>query len=179
MRILLIITCLANIAFAFGSLPWMPEQIAVHYSPDGTVNRYESPFFFVALSCLLPCIIAPFILGISFMVSFMVMHTPEQFNIPNSDYWMNEENRPKTARRIAAFTIDLFGVGIMLFFLFIHGELVRVNLTVPPGQPNVEMLLYAFIILLAVWAFGFVYLYLSFRLPKTEPKNHVENTPPI
>ena len=168
MLILFIITCLVNIAFAFGTLPWMPEQIAVHFSPDGTVNRYESPFSFVALACILPCIIASFMLGISFMMSFSVMHMPEQFNMPNSDYWINEENRPKTAQRIAAFTIDLFGIGMMLLFLFIHGELVRVNLTVPPGQPNVEMLCYAPIVLLAVWAFGFVYLYLSFHFPKIE-----------
>jgi uncharacterized membrane protein len=168
MRILLIITCLANIAFAFGSLPWLPEQIAVHYSPDGTVNRYESPFSFVALACILPCIIASFMLGISFMMSFSVMHMPEQFNIPNSDYWMNEENRPKTAQRIAAFTIDLFGIGMMLLFLLMHWELVRVNLTVPPGQPNTDVILYGLIVCMVVWAFGFVYLYLSFRLPKTE-----------
>jgi uncharacterized membrane protein len=165
MRTFLIVTCLANIAFAFGSLLWMPEKIAVHFALDGTVNRFEPPHVSAILMSVIACFITASILGLSFMMSFIASNSPETFKIPNSDYWFNEENRPKTIRRYCSI-IESPGVAIMLFLLLVQWELFRINQTVPPEMPNTEMLMYAGGILLALIVFESVRLFLYFRLPK-------------
>jgi hypothetical protein len=54
----------------------------------------------------------------------------------------------------------------MLWILLVQWDLFRVNLTVPPGKLNSNILFYATIVLLAVLAVETVRFYLSFRLPK-------------
>ena len=167
MRILLITTCLANIAFAFGSLPWMPERMAVHFATDGSVNRFDSPIVYAVIMSVVACFVTSIIFGISFFTSFSTTHMQEFVNIPHRDYWMNEENRPKTVRRLC-YTGELIGLGTLLLILLIQWELVRVNLTVPPRQPSISILMYGIGVLLAVIVFENVRVFLSFRLPKSE-----------
>jgi len=66
MRILFIITCLANIALAFGSLLWMPDQIAVHFTLDGRANRFEPPIANAVMMSVLIGIMGAVVLGVSF-----------------------------------------------------------------------------------------------------------------
>jgi uncharacterized membrane protein len=158
---------LANIAFAFGSLPWMPERMAVHFATDGSVNRFDSSIVYAVIMSVVACFVAAIMFGVSFFTSFASTHMPESVNIPNRDYWMNEENRPKTIRRLS-YPGELIGVGTLLLILLIQWELVRVNLTVPPGQPSISVLMCSTGVLLAVIVFENVRVFLSFRLPKSE-----------
>jgi len=167
MRILLITTCLANIAFAFGSLPWMPERMAVHFATDGSVNRFDSPIVYAVIMSVVACFVTAIMFGVSFFTSFASTHMPESVNIPNRDYWMNEENRTKTIRRLC-YPGELIGIGTLLLILLIQWELVRGNLMVPPGQPNITVLMCGTGVLLAVIVFVSIHTYRSFCLPKKE-----------
>jgi uncharacterized membrane protein len=144
----------------------MPNPMAIHFDINGTPNGFASPIANALLMSVFTSFIAVSLLGTSCMCSFAITHSPEFVNIPNRDYWLNEENRPKTIRR-CCFFIEIIGIGTILFMLFIDIELFRVNLTVPPGKLNANVTFYATIVLLAVIVLELVRLCLAFRLPKS------------
>ena len=166
MRILFIITCLANIAFAFGSLPWMPN-------PD--INHKGIPTRSTGFEHIVGAVLMSGIVGIvfAFMGGYVrenivkMSNSSEPFRIPNSDYWLNEENRPKTIRRFRSF-IESIGVGIMLLILLVqwtnfalaHGVWLKVDSV---GMWLAEIVFYFFV---AFCIIRFVHFRLSFRLPK-------------
>ena len=164
MRILLIVTCLANIAFAFGSIPWMPERMAIRFAFDGTPSGFMSPVVSGVMMSVTVCFVAVIILGVSFFASFVATHMPEFVNVPNRDYWMSEENRQKTVRRICSHA-ELIGVSTMLFILLVQWELFNANQMVPPKLEGSNVHI-AVGVLLAVIAIDTVRMLLSFRLPK-------------
>ena len=162
MRTLLIITFLANIAFAFGSLPWQPEKIAVHFSFDGTANRFESPIVSAISMSIFVGIMAAVFIGAS--APHLMTRKPELINIPNRDYWLNEANRQQTIIRLCS-SLGRIGFGVMLLILFSQWELFRANQMVPPVLHS--YLFYAIGILVAYIFFDQVRLYRSFcRLPE-------------
>jgi uncharacterized membrane protein len=67
MRILLITTCLANIAFAFGTLPWMPERVAHHFGLDGVPNGFMSPLTYALVMSIGNIFMGAIILGSSWL----------------------------------------------------------------------------------------------------------------
>ena len=168
MRTLFIITCLANIVFAFGMLPWMPEKVAIHFGANGMPNGWASPIPNAILLSITTAIMGAGILGCSFLTALCAEHMPEHFNIPNRDYWLNEENRPKTIRRICSFT-EFIGIGIMLFFLFVQWEIFWANQKVPViVSDNVWV---AVVVLFVSLGIETVRLFLAFRLPKEKDKS--------
>jgi len=159
MRILFIIICLANIAFAFGSLPWMPNSMAVHFAADGVPDGWGLPLVNALLMSLVVGIMAVSILGTSWLITIAPSYS---FNMPNRDYWMSEERRPETIRRIRSFC-EWLGVWTMLFFLLIQWQIFQANQTVPPKPISIGLYVG---ILLFVIIFETVRSFLSFRLPK-------------
>ena len=159
MRILFITICLANIAFAFGIIPWMPNPMAVHFAADGTPDGFASPMDNAASMCTLAGFMAAIILGTSWL---MTVFPSSCFSMPNRDYWMSEERRPETIRRIRSFC-ELLGVWMMLFFLIVQWQIFQANQTVPPKPINIG--LYGGILLFVI-IFETVRSFLSFRLPK-------------
>ena len=161
MRILLILTCLANVAFAFGSLSWMPNPMANHFDLDGTPNGFMSP----AKSALVMSIFCVLGGGICLGISLLTPIIPtECINMPNRDHWLNEENRPKTIRRIRSYT-ELIGIGTMLFFLLLQWEVFQANQTVPPKLLGSNAW-FGYGVLLVVLTIETVRFYFTFRLPK-------------
>ena len=163
MRSLLIATCLANVLFAFGSLPWMPNPAAVHFGLDGTANRWEPPIVSAISMSIFAGMMAAVFIGVSVGVSMSANHMPQLMNLPNRDYWLNEENRPATIRRIR-FPLEMIGIGTMFFILFLQWEIFQANQTIPPVLRDSS--LYAVGILFAYILFEQVRLWRSFRLPK-------------
>ena len=166
MRILLIITCLANIAFAFGSLPWLPDQVAPHFNSDGMPTRLEHPIVPAVIMSVVVVFTGATILGASWL---MTICPPYSFNIPNRDYWLSEENRPKTILRIR-YSIELIGVGTMLFFLLLQWKVFQANQTVPPKLDGNNIWVGACVLLIVITV-DTVRLLLSFRLPKENNEN--------
>jgi uncharacterized membrane protein len=165
MRILLIATCLANIAFAFGSLPWMPNPMASHFDLRGTPDGFASPMANAILMSTTLVVMGTIIFSVSWL---MTITPPKYFNIPNREYWLNEENRPQTIRRICSCT-ELMGVWTMLFFLLMQWELFQANQTVPPKLLGNNVYIGCGVLLLLITV-DTVRLFLAFRLPK-EPRN--------
>lgn len=165
MRILFIVTFLANIVFAFGSLPWLPNQVAVHFDANGTPNGFISPVVSAVVMSVTAGFITAIMFGISGLTTMTVIHMPEFVNIPNRDYWLTEENRQKTLRRLRWLT-DSIGFLTMLHILFIQWEIFRFNRAVPPKVFNSDMVMYVSIVYLVLLTVVFVRFHMWFRLPK-------------
>ena len=161
MRILFIITCLANIAFAFGTLPWMPEKVAIHFGLGGMADRFVSPMGNAIEMSLTIGILAGILFGVS--LSMPIMPT-SCINIPNRNYWLNEENRPQTIRRLRSF-LDFVGIGVCLFFLFVQWETFQANQRAPVTLNMIEIWIGmgVFVVFVLVES---IRLHLAFRLPK-------------
>ena len=131
MRILFIITCLANIAFAFGTLPWMPEKVAVHFYPDGTPNGWEPRFPSAMLTSIIAALVGAGILGASLLMEMAAKHLPEQFNKGlNHDHRLSDEEILKRVRRFCSY-LEFIGIAVMLFFLCGNWEIFCANQRVP------------------------------------------------
>jgi hypothetical protein len=171
MRILLITTCLASIAFAFGTLPWMPETIVTTWGLDGKPSGVMSPITYALVMSIGSVFVGAIILGCSLLIATGAEHYPESINIPNREYWLNEENRPKTVRRICA-SAEFIGVASMLFMLLCEWEIFKANQLVTPIMDNNNVHIGAAVMLGAV-TIEIIRLLWSFRLPKAaeEGKN--------
>ena len=161
MRTLFIITCLANIAFAFSTLPWMPEKVAVHFGLNGAPDGWDSSISNAIAMSTTVGLLAMIFLSISLSMPIMPTFC---FNVPNRHYWLNEKKRPQTIRRLRSF-LDVTGVGIFLFFLFVQWETFQANQKVPAALNMIEFwtglgIFFLFIIVESIR------LHLVFRLPK-------------
>ena len=142
MRTLFIITCIANIAFAFGTLPWMPDAMLIS-------------------------IIAAH-LGAGVLIGSMLTETGLELSyMPNREYYLNEENRPKTIRLYRSF-VESIGVGVMLLFLFIQWVIGQYFQADVPNlvETGVRNLMIGFITFFVFLIVECVRLHLAFRLPK-------------
>jgi uncharacterized membrane protein len=159
MQILFIATFLANIVFAFGALPWQPNPMAIHFNLTGQADGFASPMYNAILMSSLTSILTAGMLGMS-----VFTRKPTWINIPNRDYWLNEENRPATIRRLRR-EFDSLGFCTMAMFLFIQYEVFSANQMVPPALKSVQVWIGVGTFLsLMLWET--VRFRLSFRLPK-------------
>jgi len=118
MRILLITACLANIAFAFGSLPWQPNPMANHFSLNGAPTRFEPPIVTAEAMSVSVGVVAYFLVGFS---------------------------RVKTVRRIHSF-FDSLGIMTLLFLLLFQWKIFQANQIVPPHSNSI-VVLYGWVII--------------------------------
>jgi uncharacterized membrane protein YcgQ (UPF0703/DUF1980 family) len=164
MRIIIIITCLVNLVFAFGFSPWMPK-----------VTEYQFSLFVInAVGTNVTAVI--FIVGILYMRRHLATLSPtscEWNNIPNRNYWLNEANYPKMIQRQTAH-FELFCPCMWLLFLFP----VWSGFCFPQTTVSVIVIklgLY-FCFLVAFLIMMFVYSRRLFRLPKdVKPKESEES----
>ena len=160
MRTLFIITCLANIVFAFGTLPWMPEKVAIHFGPDKTPNEWVSPLIYAILASTLVGVLGAAFFGLS-SIPFT---STTSYGTPNRDYWLKEENRPKVIQRLRFYFLSI-GIGVLLVLLSYQWTIFHYNRTLPPyfdaSVPFCCSIIFAVYVPIEI-----VRSYLFFRLPK-------------
>ena len=164
MRTLFIIICLANIAFAFGTLPWMPEKVAVEFVNNEATGFVSPMMYAVEMSVYVIILMTIGLCSRWFAAKFWWMLLFYFILLP--DGWSNKENRPQTTQRFATW-IELVSVGCLLFHLPFQWLNFLVNQRVPPYLTTIESvveILGIFILLI----FLFAVLYRLFRLPKSD-----------
>ena len=156
MRTLFIITCLANIAFAFGTLPWMPDRVTY----DFVANKSVSPIIYAVFASTLIGVLGTVFFGLS-----LIPFTPAtSYGTPNRDYWLKEENRPKANQHTRSY-FESGGFGTMLLFLSWQWAIFQANQRVPAELNKIALGLGAgiFVVFIIVILIRFC---LAFRLPK-------------
>jgi hypothetical protein len=128
---------LANIAFAFGTLPWLPNPMTNHFNfmTDGTPARFEPPLINAV--------------AISFLVGFITITISVM----------------ERALKSSIFFLELIGVSAMIFILFFQWLMFLANQTIPP-KVNSDAFWHGYIIFVVFFSITSVCLFLSFCLPK-------------
>lgn len=135
--------------------PDMPEVMAQKYDFDGNPYRYGSKNTVMALLgglALLP-------LGIFSMVYWMPLKVN---NIPNQDYWMQEENQPRLKKILMKAMFQLC-TAMSVMLLFLSHAMLEQNLTGEAMSSFTLIAVICFTAFVPIWIF---FLVTSFR--KTE-----------
>ena len=146
---------------AIASMWLLPDPAALHFGADGAANGFASPaensLAMIGFSTLMAIVF----IGTAYL---MLVLPASLINLPNKDYWLSEQRRPETMKKIAAF-MDEMGIGTMAFFLLLQWEILQANRLDPPRlSPNVMNV--ATVVLVAFLLIVTVRILLAFRLPK-------------
>ncbi len=95
--LMLVLLTAGYLVFVAGSSSQLPQRVAIHFDINGLANnwidRSHAVVFFETLAGL-PVLFA--------VISFLINVLPAwSFNLPNRDYWLAPERRPKTVAWIS------------------------------------------------------------------------------
>jgi len=172
MRILFLILCLANIVVAVVMIRWMPDPMAIHFGHGGLPNNFASPVGYAVLISGLVVFFAVLFLAMPWLLRVLPV---SWISLPHCIFWMNEENRPRTTRRVGAFMASI-GAATMVLFLLMQWLTFQAN-RATPVQLNMPIFLCVFTGFLAVFTTLTVRFGLSFRRPKKPGEDHDGHTP--
>jgi uncharacterized membrane protein len=127
-RKVLIAVALLGIAHAVVTATLLPDKVAIHFGAGGRPNSWASNstnlmitiglhLFFLALFLLMP----PLLRSAS----------SKWINLPNREFWLAPERKERAIIRIASY-LNVFGIGLLLFFLVLYHFVVQANLYEPP-----------------------------------------------
>lgn len=160
-RYALAVLSAACAAYFLWSTAGLPETVASHFVAGGRANAFMSRsdyFWFMGFMALL----LPQLIGLVMGVLPRVL-PPSLINVPHRDYWLAPQRLGET-RRMLARQGRAFAAMMTVFLCFVHGLVVKANLSQPPvldEKPFVVGLL-AFFLAVCAW----LGLFLSrFRVP--------------
>lgn len=161
MRTIFCLVFAANVLLMVVSLAILPDQVAIHFGSGGAPDSWASKEWNALLFVLLE---TPLFLLFWFAPSLPLRVSPRFVNIPNKEYWLQEENRPAFKQKFQHL-MDRFGTAFFVFFFCIGILTVQANLS-HPVRLNESVFLLVLVFFLAytvVWTIG---LFRSFRVPQ-------------
>ncbi len=127
MRKVLIAVFAANLILMAVSLTLLPDQVAIHFGGGGYPDSWASKEFNAAIFLVLE---VPFFL-LFYFSSVLPLGVSKKFlNIPNKNYWLQEENLARFQRKFGFYMAE-FGVAIFTFFFCISLLALLANLRDP------------------------------------------------
>lgn len=162
MRRMLVVVFAVNLALTVVSLAMMPDRVAIHFGAGGQPDSWASKEFNVAIFLVLE---VPFFL-LFYYASVLPLGVPRRFlNLPNKDYWLQEENRHLLQRKFGYYMAE-FGVAIFLFFLGINLLALQANLS-DPVVLNYVLFMAVFLAFMIYALWWVVRIIQGFQVPKT------------
>lgn len=155
------VSLFASIACFVGGYAISPEQVAIHFGVDGSVNNTASSFnlLLIWLAVILFAVIPLYILAIS-----MNKLPEDSINLPNKAFWFSEENKAETLSKIEAHLLT-FASATALFFASISALVTIANQSTP-AQLNAVwfgILTISFVAYIAFWLYRLI---MTFTLPQ-------------
>jgi len=152
-RTWIILTGITGIAQSAYYYTLLPEQVASHFGfsgmPDGWMPRAGN--FFVSAGLFI------FITGMMLCLAKLLRVLPSGLiNIPNREYWLSDERKERTLENVAEL-MNIFGIAINLFFIFMNHMVFLAN-KAKPVRLNDNMVLLAlgiFLLFTAGWLWFF------------------------
>jgi len=161
MRKLLIIIFLANIILIIVSLIILPSEVAIHFGRGGIPNSWASKEFnaLVLFAIELPLFV------LFFFAPYLTLKIPSKLiSLPNKNYWLREENRPKAGEKLSSL-ISEFGFALFAFMFCIALLTIEANLA-NPVRLNESIFFPIFIAFMIYTVYWCVKIILSFKAPK-------------
>ena len=162
MRKALIFVFAANLILIAVTFAVLPDQVAIHFGGGGRPDSWASKEFDAAVFLVLE---ATFF-ALFYYSGVLPMGVSRKFlNLPNKDYWLQEENLALLQRKFGGFMAE-FGVAIFVFFFGIKLLALQANLSDPVVLNHVWFMavFLAFMIYTLWWL---VRLIQAFQVPKT------------
>jgi hypothetical protein len=139
----------------------LPENVAIHFSRSGVPDSWVPKWFHVVMFTVLIAI-----LYASFALSPRLLHgVPRKYiSLPNSEYWLLEENLPEAVRRMSG-SMYSFGIATGLLMLGVSIMIVVANLSDPVRLPSrIPWIMLISYFAYTVW--WLVRIFTVFRIPK-------------
>ncbi len=156
----LIAVFVANLILTAVSLAVMPDQVAIHFGGGGLPDSWASKEFNAAVFLVLE---APFFLMFYFASSMTLGISRKFLNVPNKDYWLQEENQALFQQKFGRFMAE-FGVAIFVFFFCISLLALQANLS-DPVKLDEKVFLIVFVLYILYTLVWLVRLVQGLRMP--------------
>lgn len=164
MRILFFVTFAANILLTLVSWVILPDNVAIHFGHGGVPDGWAPVWFHVLVFLGIDLILfAALFFGSRLSLGLSLRWV----NLPNRDYWLRQENLPKT-REIVASMMWEFGSAMFLFLFFVGILTVKANLSTPVRLRE-DFFWPTFIIFMLFMLYWCTKFLLAFRLPRDQP----------
>jgi len=161
MRTLFFVTFAANIVLSLVSWVILPDNVAIHFGSNGMPDGWAPVWFHVLVFLGVQLVL---FVTVFFGTKLSVGLPSRWVSLPNKDYWLRQENLPKTQEILSTMMLE-FGTAMFLF-LFVVGILtLKANLSDPARLSN-EFFWPSFILFMAFMAYWCIKLLLAFRVPK-------------
>jgi hypothetical protein len=172
-RLTFIITFIANIVLIVISLIILPSRVAIHFGhygmPDSWAPNHINALISLGLDTLLFC-------AMFYSPKLIFIFPKKWINLPHKDYWLTEENIPRTRSLVSSLMWE-FGSALFIF-LFIAGLFtIHANRSVPV-RLNEKLFLVAFILFMVYTVYWCIKFFRAFRVPEkagTTEKQPVKN----
>lgn len=152
-RIALITLVLLLVAFfslTVMSQSILPDRVATHFGPNGRPNGWMSRDAFVRFEIFTTLLPVAIMYAIGFLASAL---PPSLINLPNKDYWLAEERRATTIRKLRVSMFEL-GNATLAFLLFVVWSIIDANKEGPAEIGSMfTYALFVFLVFLAIWMF--------------------------
>ncbi|MFC4700911.1 DUF1648 domain-containing protein [Glaciecola siphonariae] len=154
------VSLFVSIACFIGGYAVSPEQVAIHFGADGSVNNTSSSFtlLLIWLAVTLFAVLPLYLIAIS------IKKFPEDsVNLPNKAFWFAEENKAEAFRRLEACLINFASATT----LFLAAVSILVSLANQDSVPQLNMTFLSSVVgvflgYLIVWTFQ---LFKMFKVP--------------
>ena len=164
MKILFVLTFLANIGLTWGSLAVLPPRVAVHFGPGGMADNWAPGYVHALIMTGIDILL---FVSLYFSPHLISAFPRSMINLPHKDYWLKPEHIEETKATVGSY-IRQFGA-VLFVFLFVLGCLtIHANLSDPVRihEPTIYAALVALLVYSAVWCFA---LFKAFKAPKDQP----------
>lgn len=157
---LFILTFIANLALGAWSLTVLPDEVATHFGAGGEADsfgsRETSAGILMALDTGMFCLFL--------FIPWLIGRIPSRFmNIPNRDFWLDEENLPLTRGMLTALMHE-FGAALMVFMFAAKWLTIKANMSEPARLDNLAFFT-ALGLFLAYTVYWCVKMLNRFRMP--------------
>ena len=146
MKKLAIVLLVTNLAVLMGSLPWLPDPVAVHFDGDGRPNGWMSQLGHVLFMGLFVILMTGLFMALPAVADTRL---ERWLNIPKRERWLTPQNRPRLNTLLKDFGYQCSTL-MGLFLLALQGLLVLANQQSPARLNNTltVWLIIAFVLLL-------------------------------
>ena len=160
MRGMFLFFFLANIMVTVIGYFMMPHRMATHFGGGGVANGWTSREMWCVISLVIDI---PLFALLWYMPAVVFAFPPGLVNLPNKNYWLAEEHREETRRKLGSLMAE-FGAAFFAFFLAVSLLVLDANRS-DPVVLNEPLFLGALVVFLGFTLFWTVRIYRAFRVP--------------
>ena len=164
MRRFLVVVYILTIVLVALSHILLPEDVAIHFDgngrADGWAPRWLNTALFMGLNTVL--------FAVCFFGPKLSLAVPKDLiNLPNKEYWLADENLPRTREMLAQLLYE-FGIAILAFFGVVSALTMQANFS-EPMQLDMRLFTAAVVVFLVYTLAWCVRMFIAFRLPESGP----------